>query len=86
MIAIERNINSKDTRCVSSNYFSEKCERQTDEWIEQGLWVCFCADCIGHTRAAMFEREGERYLVEKYGEENLQAVKDEYGERYFRLK
>ena len=86
MIYTERKINSNDTRCVSSNQFNEKCKRQADEWMEQGFWVGFCADCIGHTRAAMFENDGERYLVEKYGEYNLQAVKTEYGMRYYRLR
>ena len=81
-----RPINKNDTRCVSSNYFGDKCKKQTDEYIEDGLWVTFCADCIGHTRARMFENEGERYLVEKYGESNLQAVCNDYGSKYYRLR
>ena len=53
-----RPINKTDRRCVSSNDFGKQCEQQTDEYIEQGLWVTFCADCIGHTRAMMFENAG----------------------------
>lgn len=74
----------EERRCVSSNYFSDKCKEQTDEWIKQGLWVTFCADCIGHTRAQMFENDGERYLQDKYGDA-IQKVRSEYGARYYRL-
>jgi hypothetical protein len=61
---------------VSLNYFGAECKRWTDEAIEAGCMVAFIADCIGHTRAEMFESAGERYLYEKYGRANVEAVKD----------
>ncbi len=69
--------------CVSSNYFGDREEAKTDEALAAGKWVCFCADCIGHTRAAMFESNGERYVMKNHPDA-LVHVSD-YGTRYFHV-
>lgn len=82
-----RSIRDGDYKTVSSNYFSKECEQETDKWLEQGFWVGFIANCIGHTRAAMFENDGERYVRNKYGDGNIQAAHEtEYGTVYYRLR
>ena len=82
----EKTVNPKDVVCVSSNYFSESCENMTDKALEDGLWVMFCADCIGHTRAKIFECSGEKYIADKYGEYWLEAAKNDWGHTCFRLR
>ena len=83
-----RPIDETMVRCISSNYFSVKCEEETVKALEQGKWVTFCASCIGHTRAAIFESAGERFVLERYGETNIQKVypNNGYGSAYFRLR
>lgn len=87
MIKIEnRIVNKADVRCISSNVWNEKCEEETDKYLEEGLWVCFVADCIGHTRAQIFENNGVDYITNKYGEYWLQAAESELGTRHYRLR
>lgn len=86
MVIEKRKIDRNDVRVVSSNYWDPECERETVRHIEEGLWVCFIADCIGHTRAVMFENDGERFLVKKYGD-CLQVAEDEdLGSVCYRLR
>ena len=83
----ELKIERSKTKCISGNYFSENCKQEALKAIEQGYWVYFSADCIGHTRAEMFERDGREFLIEKYGEENLQiAVEDGWKQLYIRRR
>ena len=82
---VDKKVNPKDVVCISSNYFDEKCKSETDKAIEEGLWVCFAANCIGHTRAIIFENAGEGYLADTYGEYWIEAVKGAHT-TYFRLK
>lgn len=67
--------------CVSSNYFGDREKAKTDEALAAGKWVSFCADCIGHTRAAMFENNGEQYVKTKHPD--AVVFKDDYGVRHF---
>lgn len=82
----KRKITEADCRSISSNYLTEDCKKQAIKEIEKGYWVCFIPNCIGHTRAEMFERDGEAFLVDTYGEGNLQAAKDNYGTIHYRLR
>lgn len=74
---------SNNTQCVGSNRFGDREEAKTDELLAAGYWVCFCADCIGHTRAAMFERDGERYVMKKHPDALIHV--SDYGTRYFHV-
>lgn len=85
MTEYKQSIEKEERKCVSSNYFSEQCKQKTDEWLKQGYWVCFCCDCIGHTRAAMFENAGEQYVRDTYGDSNV-LISKSGGLRYFKLK
>lgn len=81
-----RKIDRQDARYVATNFFDEKHEREVDRLLEQGYWVFFIANCIGHTRAAMLEEQFERYIEGKYGDV-VQAATDECGLHvYYRLK
>lgn len=81
-------IDEKNVKCISSNWFSPKCEQETKEALEKGMWVWFGASCIGHTRAAMFERAGERFVNDTFGEANIQKAipNNGYISAYYRLK
>ena len=82
----DKKINENDVRCISGNVWNEACEKETDKYLEGGLWVCFCASCIGHTRAQMFENAGVNYICDKYGEFWLERADAELGTRHYRLK
>jgi hypothetical protein len=77
---------SNNTQCVGSNYFGDREKAKADELLAAGYWVCFVANCIGHTRAAMYERDGERYVRGKYGDDAIDTHRSEYGTWYFRLR
>ena len=83
---VEKKVNEKDVVCISSNYFDEECERETSKALEDGLWVMFCASCIGHTRALIFENSGEHYIANKFGEYWIEAAKNNWGHTCFRLR
>lgn len=46
-----------------TNQFDQDDAREADKLLEKGYAVRFESSCIGHTRAAIVESEGKRYLL-----------------------
>lgn len=45
-----------------TNYLTDSDKDRLQEELNNGKLVCVSSNCIGHTRAAMVQAQGERYL------------------------
>lgn len=68
------------------NTWTEDKKASVRDFLERGYWVHLGSSCIGHTMAAMVERDGIRWLQEEYGDRVEVVQRDGWNDLYCRLK